>query len=152
MVLLVSALGRKCGQTAFKDQPRLKHLPGLKTMKGSHKAKVRFGEFGWPIGDEGSHSVPHLHDAHGRQIANSRAQTGAADLERPCKLPFRWYFVTGLESAILNQSAHVVNHMHRSMGIDDILFLPHSRKTILLNPAKWRQNEINIDESSLVRI
>ena len=111
MVLLFSSLGRLRGQAAYKDQSRFEHLPVLKAVKRTHEADVCFGKFARPNGEKGSHTVPHLHDSHGCQIANPLAQAGAADLERPCKFPLRRYFVTGPGSAILDQSADVVNHI-----------------------------------------
>src|SRR5580698_6691065 len=72
-VFVFSALGGHGGKVAFKNQSRFPHLPGLKAMKGSHKAKVGFGKLGRPLGDKSSYPVLHRHYSHGSHIADSGA-------------------------------------------------------------------------------
>jgi hypothetical protein len=121
MVLVFASFSGKGGKIAFKNDARLKHLPGLEAVKSPHPTEGRLAEIRRAIGNKGSNSVPDLHDSHGCEIPNAGTETGPAYLERAGKFALRWDLVAGLQHSLFNQRANVVDHFHGSVDVGRIV-------------------------------
>ena len=108
----LAAFGGQGGELALKNEARLEHLPGLKTVQRAHQAERGLAKLGRAVGDEGADAVADLHHTHGSEIADAGAQAGAADLERPGELALRRNFVARLQGPVLDEGTDVVNHPH----------------------------------------
>jgi hypothetical protein len=121
VVLFFAAFGGESGKAAFNNQPRLKHLPELEAVERAHQPQRRLAEFSRALFDEGSDAVPHPHHPHGHEVADTGAQTGAADFEGTGQLALRRDSVARPQSTLLQEGANVVDHLPGSVRIERIV-------------------------------
>jgi len=103
-------------------------------MERTEQANGGLSEFRWAVGNKRTYAVADLHHADGGEVANARAQAGAADVERFGKFAFRRDFVSRLQSAVFNLGPDVVDHLLGKLRIDCLGF--HRNRTRLMKCAE----------------
>lgn len=116
MVSFFAALRGQSRQVALEDDAGLEHLPGLKSMQSAYEAEGGLADIGGTISNKGSYAVADLHDPHRGQVADACPKARPADFEGERKLALRRNLVAWLQSAVFNESANVVHHLHRAVA------------------------------------
>src|ERR1700738_2682385 len=80
-VLVSGAFSSQRSHVGLKNEARLKHLPGKKTMQCSEHRKRAGIKRGRPRRDKGSSAVAAFENTHCEEKTNAGPQAGAADLE-----------------------------------------------------------------------